>query len=135
MQTELRQNRPDLAIELPDQRGRLWRRQHHQLGRPAVDEGRLCRYWDHFPNSAKRRGAFRDVVIVGEQNEYVTSFNPTTHDLRTQANYDALMDLLVDVRHIPLNRAWERPSASRRHRSRAFASSDSDFQARARYTP
>lgn len=40
---------------------------------------------------------FRDVVIVGEHNEHVTTFNLTTYDLRTAANYDLLMQLLIDV--------------------------------------
>ena len=99
MQTELRQNRPDLAIEL------LGINEVGYGGDSITNLADLPWMKDDYVVTGTTSqtvqsawGAnFRDVVIVGEQNEYVTSFNLTTYDLRTQANYDALMDLLVDV--------------------------------------
>jgi hypothetical protein len=41
--------------------------------------------------------AFRDVVILDEDNVYVTSYNLGTNDLGTQANYDYLKALLLQV--------------------------------------
>ena len=39
----------------------------------------------------------RDVVILNDQNEIVTSYNLTSNDIRVTANYDQLKQLLIDI--------------------------------------
>lgn len=104
MQQELLQSRPDLAIEL--------------LGINEVGFGSgnvtdlVDLPWmqdDYVVSSGNDTNAplqtvqaawgaqYRDVIILGENNEFVTAFNLTTYDLNTAANYDALKQLLIDV--------------------------------------
>jgi hypothetical protein len=40
---------------------------------------------------------FRDVVLVGPNNEYVMTYNLTTYDIRDAVNYDQLKQLLIDI--------------------------------------
>jgi hypothetical protein len=44
---------------------------------------------------------FRDVVILDVNNEWVTAYNLTTHDLGVPANYEALKDLLRAAAQLP----------------------------------
>jgi hypothetical protein len=41
--------------------------------------------------------AFRDVVILDENNEYITAYNVTINDLANPSNYDALEQLMIDA--------------------------------------
>jgi hypothetical protein len=40
---------------------------------------------------------YRDVIIVGPDNEYVGTYNLTIHDLSNPDNYEVLKSLLLDA--------------------------------------
>ena len=104
MQKELEQTRPDLEINLlgVNEEGFGGDSITNLVDLPWIKDDYVVSSTSHTGTSLETvmtswNANYRDVVIVGEQNEYVTAFNLSTYDLRTPANYDLLMQLLIDV--------------------------------------
>ena len=95
MQDRLRAEYPGLEIELigVNETG-------FHSGNKSITSGRdLPWLQDEFAVAVWDAWAvdFRDVIILDGDNVHVETYNLTTYDLADTANFDALIDLLVDV--------------------------------------
>ena len=72
---------------------------------PAMVNGRTLPWLQDIPAEAvwdvKWKPVWRDVVILDENNNYVGTYNLTTHDLGNAANYQTLLDQLLRLARRP----------------------------------
>lgn len=72
---------------------------------PGMVAGRTLPWLQDTPAEAvwdvKWRPVWRDVAMLDENNNYVGSYNLTSHDLGVRANYDALLNRLLTLARRP----------------------------------
>ena len=96
MQDELNANYPQLDIQLLaidriDAQGNGVSNFSIDQDLPMVVDNNSDSIWSTWG------GAWRDVVILNQDNEIVTSYNLTQYNLANQSNYDTLKQLLIDT--------------------------------------
>jgi hypothetical protein len=72
----------------------------HESGNAAITPGRSIPWLQPEPGQdiwTQWGVAYRDVVILGPDNERVAVYNLTEHDLADPANYAALRELLLSA--------------------------------------
>jgi hypothetical protein len=72
----------------------------YESGNTLMCDGKDLPWLQEVPNQSVWTDwgvTFRDVVILNVDNEWVTAYNVTDHDLSVPQNYEALKALLRDL--------------------------------------
>jgi hypothetical protein len=114
LQQELSQTRPDLQIQILGMN-----EIRHEIGNPAVTADRTLPWLQDVDANSDGASdnwltawpfAYRDVVILDENNVVIEAYNVTSHNLENEANFNELKSKLIAAAESVNTLSWTNPA-------------------------